>query len=74
MRTQHLLSVLSPGEVASILNIKVQAVYQWPKDKEVPALRQYQLREYLTANDPEKLSRLDAPVKKVRPKTKQSSS
>jgi hypothetical protein len=60
MQTQHLLKVMSPGEVATALNIKVQAVYQWRKDREVPALRQYQLREYLTVHAPDKLARIEA--------------
>jgi len=58
MRTQHLLKVMPPMRVASVLNIRVQAVYQWGDS--VPALRQYQLREYLAANEPEILTQIDA--------------
>lgn len=49
---------MTPTRVASILKIKVQAVYQW--GEQVPVLRQYQLREWLTEREPETLARLQS--------------
>lgn len=35
----------SQNAIATFLGIKHQAVYSWPMDKPIPALRQYQLRD-----------------------------